>query len=60
MKKEYKLVFEYSTAHEEPERLTKEDIDKMDRFWLDTGDGIVELPKELLPYLEEAETLGIA
>ena len=60
MKKEYKILIDYKEDSEEPKRLTQEEIDKMDRVWLDTGDGVVELPKELLPYLEEAETLGIA
>ena len=60
MKKQYKIMIEYSAYHEETETVTKEQLDKMDRFWLDTGDGVVELPRELLPYLEEADTLGIA
>ena len=33
---------------------------EMDRVWLDTGDMVVELPEELLPYLEDADVLGIA
>ena len=28
--------------------------------WLDTGDSIVKLPPELLPYLRETDILGIA
>ena len=60
MKKQYKIMIEYSANHEETETVTKEELDKMDRFWLDTGDGVVELPRELLPYLEKADTLGIA
>ena len=60
MKKEYKIMIDYNSDSEETEKLTKEEIDKMDRFWLDTGDTVVELPKELLPYLEAADILGIA
>ena len=59
MKKEYKILIDYKEDSEEPKRLTQEEIDKMDRVWLDTGDGIIELPKELLPYLENADVLGI-
>ena len=60
MKKEYKILIDYKEDSEEPKRLTQEEIDKMDRVWLDTGDGIIELPKELLPYLDNADILGIA
>ena len=28
--------------------------------WLDTGDGIIKLPPELLPYLQESDILGLA
>ena len=28
--------------------------------WLDTGDSIVKLPPELLPYLRETDILGLA
>ena len=59
MKKEYKILIDYKEDSEEPKRLTQEEIEKMDRVWLDTGDGIIELPKELLPYLENADVLGI-
>ena len=59
MKKEYKILIDYKEDSEEPKRLTQEEIDKMDRVWLDTGDGIIELPKELLPYLDNADVLGI-
>ena len=59
MKKEYKILIDYKEDSEEPKRLTQEEIEKMDRVWLDTGDGIIELPKELLPYLDNADVLGI-
>jgi len=52
MKKEYKLVIDYDC----------EDYDETgeDRVWLDTGEHVIELPVELLPYLEDCEILGIA
>ena len=28
--------------------------------WLDTGDSIIKLPPELLPYLRETDILGLA
>ena len=28
--------------------------------WLDTGDGVIKLPTELLPYLRETDILGLA
>tara|TARA_R100001198_G_C5212045_1_gene197073 strand:- start:132 stop:293 length:162 start_codon:yes stop_codon:yes gene_type:complete len=51
-KKEYKLVIDYDC----------EDHDEtgMDRVWLDTGERVIQLPVELLPYLEDSEILGIA
>ena len=56
--KKYKLIIDY-------EEKKTEEIDtlqntEMDRVWLDTGDEVVELPDEILPYLEEADILGIA
>ena len=59
MKKEYKILIDYKEDSEEPKRLTQEEIEKMDRVWLDTGDGIIELPLELLPYLDNADVLCI-
>ena len=32
----------------------------MDHIWLDTGDMVIPLPNELIPYLEKADLLGIA
>ena len=58
MKKEYKLVIENDTdLLEENENLSDMAIEQV---WLDTGDVVVKLPKEILRYLQEAETLGIA
>ena len=31
-----------------------------DGVWLDTGDSIIKLPSELLPYLQETDILGLA
>ena len=31
-----------------------------DGVWLDTGDCIIKLPPELLPYLQESDILGLA
>ena len=28
--------------------------------WLDTGESIVKLPPELIPYLQESDILGLA
>ena len=54
MKKEYKLLIDYEEEIEEP-------VDaEMDRIWLDTGDGVVQLPEELIPYLRDNDILGIA
>jgi hypothetical protein len=57
--KKYKLIVD---CHDEE---VEEEVDsiykvKMDRVWLDTGESIVQLPKEVLPYLEEADILGVA
>jgi pyruvate kinase len=38
----------------------KEIYEDGDGVWLDTGDGIVKLPPELLPYLQESDILGLA
>ena len=53
MKKSCKLMIEYEDT-DSPSEV------EMDRVWLDTGDMVVELPEELLPYLEDADVLGIA
>jgi hypothetical protein len=53
MKKSCKLMIEYEDTDNSSEV-------EMDRVWLDTGDMVIELPEELLPYLEDADILGIA
>ena len=59
--KKYKLVVDFNedseTMTEEVDSIYKESLD---RVWLDTGDIVVQLPKEVIPYLEEADILGIA
>ena len=42
--------------HEIPTGLTEDD----EGVWLDTGDAIIKLPPELLPYLRETDILGLA
>ena len=43
--------------HQEiPDGLTEDD----EGVWLDTGDGLIKLPPELLPYLKETDILGLA
>jgi hypothetical protein len=54
MKKGCKLMIDYSEDKDDSSEV------EMDRVWLDTGDIVVELPEELLPYLEDADVLGIA
>ena len=58
--KKYKLIMDYEPCEEEVE---VEDIyvdEMMDHAWLDTGDMVLQLPDELLPYLQDSEILGIA
>jgi len=50
-KKDFKVIIDYKEDYETTE---------MDRVLLDTGDEVIELPEELIPYLEEYEILGIA
>ena len=38
----------------------QEMYEDVDGVWLDTGDGIIKLPPELLPYLQESDILGLA
>ena len=54
MKKQYKLKKEYDDALEEVESLHEalEGLEDCDSIWLDTGDGSIELPKEIAKYLE--------
>ena len=59
MKKMYKIMIDCGDESEEIDRITEEDIEKMDGFWLDTGDVVIQLPKELIPYLNDGDILGI-
>ena len=60
MKKMYRIMIDCGDDAEEIDKLTEEDIEKMDGFWLDTGDVVIQLPKELIPYLNDGDILGIA
>jgi hypothetical protein len=58
--KKYKLIIDSETCEEEVET---EDIyvdEMMEHAWLDIGDMVLQLPDELLPYLQDSEILGIA
>ena len=59
MKKMYKIMIDCGDESEEIDRITEEDIEKMDGFWLDTGDVVIQLPQELIPYLNDGDILGI-
>ena len=59
--KKYKLIIDYEPCEEE--EVEVEDIytdEMMDHVWLDTGEMVLQLPDELLPYLKDSEILGIA
>ena len=44
-----------------PELIIDNKYDEDDEgVWLDTGDSIIKLPPELLPYLRETDILGLA
>jgi len=66
MKKQYKLSIQYDDASEEVDSLSEElsiegDVDGEDgAVWLETGDRVVKLPPELIPYLRDNDILGIA
>ena len=60
MKKMYRIMIDCGDDAEEVDKLTEEDIEKMDGFWLDTGDVVIQLPQELIPYLNDGDILGIA
>jgi hypothetical protein len=55
--KKYKLII---GCEEECEEIDTLYDTNMDRVWLDNGETMVQLPKEILPYLEECDLLGIA
>ena len=61
MKKIYKLVIGYEDTVDEIDSLT-ETLEEaaMDHIWLETEGMTVQLPDELIPYLEENDILGIA
>ena len=59
MKKMYRIMIDCGDESEEIDRITEEDIEKMDGFWLDTGDVVIQLPQELIPYLNDGDILGI-
>jgi hypothetical protein len=59
--KKYKLIIDCEPCEEE--EVEVEDIytdELMDHVWLDTGEMVLQLPDELLPYLQDSEILGIA
>jgi len=62
MKKQYKLSIKYDDTSDEVDSLSEElSIDGDDgAVGLDTGDGVIKLPSELLPYLRDTDILGIA
>ena len=63
MKKQYKLSIKYDDALDEVDSLSEElsvEGDEDGAVWLDTGDGVIKLPTELLPYLRDTDILGIA
>ena len=63
MKKQYKLSIKYDDALDEVDSLSEElsvEGDEDGAVWLDTGDGVIKLPSELLPYLRDTDILGIA
>jgi hypothetical protein len=59
--KKYKLIVDLSSESDEmlEEVDSIHDVD-VDRVWLDTGDIVLQLPDEILPYLEESDILGVA
>ena len=56
--KKYKLIIDCETCEEEIEEVYTDEM--MDHAWLDTGEMVLQLPDELLPYLQDSEILGIA
>ena len=54
--KKYRMIIDLDTGEE-----STEEVDAtMDRIWLDTGTMMIELPEEILDYLEDSYVLGIA
>ena len=64
MKKQYKLSFEYDDESDEVDSLSEilEEIKISDEegLWLETGDGTIRLPLEIVEYIERDGILGIA
>ena len=63
MKKFYKVSIAYDDELDEfDDSLSEvlENIGETEGIWLDTGDSIIKLPPELLPYLRETDILGLA
>lgn len=59
--KKYKLIIDYEPCEEEEVEVEDIYVDEMmEHAWLDTGDMVLQLPDELLPYLQDSEILGIA
>ena len=61
MKKEYKLSILYDDKGDEVDSISEvvEDADD-GSIWLDTGDETVQLPAEIVKYLESDGILGLA
>ena len=57
MKKQYKLSVKHDNIPEEVDDISEEEDGAV---WLDTGDEVIKLPHELLPYLRDTDILGIA
>lgn len=59
--KKYKLIMDYEPCEEEEVEVEDIYVDEMmEHAWLDIGDMVLQLPDELLPYLQDSEILGIA
>ena len=61
MKKQYKLSSRYDDKGDEVDSISEilEDIDD-GSVWLDTGEETVQLPAEIVKYLESDGILGLA
>ncbi len=61
-KKEYRLSIDYDPDKEEIERLSEVlEQEITTNIWFDTGDEVLQLPSEVLKYIEDSNgVLGIA
>ena len=61
-KKEYRLSIDYDPDKEEIERLSEVlEQEITTNVWFDTGDEVLQLPSEVLEYIEDSNgVLGIA